>query len=238
MFCAWISSTNNSLFSRLYKVHPPTWPSREPSDLNGFEADGPPWASLVLSATGWLSWGQASCLTVWLFDRESSEWTWWEQPLALQKNPRECLFWMVDVYYYCAIIYLMFVGFYMRTSHNMLSEDLASHTGRHAPYFFFATLAHTSFLRQDLRCCFHNVFCKFIGIFHWTTRFSSMQLNPEEESENTAARELLAYLPHLGYLLASSQWHYKNPFNRGLVNMCNGYALRLSLTVANELKNP
>ncbi len=35
----------------------------------------------------------------------------------------------------------------MRTSHGMLSEDLASHKHWHAPYFFFATLAHTSFLR-------------------------------------------------------------------------------------------
>jgi hypothetical protein len=147
-------------------------------------------------------------------------------------------FWMVDVYDYCAFINLMFVGYYMRTSHNMLSDDLASHTGRHAPNFFFATLAHTSFLLQDLRNCCHNVFCKFIWIFHWTTRFSSLQLNPEEDSKNTVAMELLAYLPHLGYLLASSQRHYKKPFNRGRVNTCNGYALRLSLTVANELKNP
>jgi hypothetical protein len=41
----------------------------------------------------------------------------------------------------------LFVGYYMRTSHGMLSEDLESHTHWHAPYFFFATLAHTSFLR-------------------------------------------------------------------------------------------
>jgi hypothetical protein len=43
-------------------------------------------------------------------------------------------------------IYL-FVGYYMRTSHSMLSEDLASNTHWHAPYFFFTTCALTSFFK-------------------------------------------------------------------------------------------
>jgi hypothetical protein len=31
-------------------IQPPTWPSREPSDLSELKPDGPAWASLVLSA--------------------------------------------------------------------------------------------------------------------------------------------------------------------------------------------
>jgi hypothetical protein len=77
----------------------------------------------------------------------------------------------------------------MRTSHGMLSEKSAFQTHWHAPLFFFV-LEHTSFFSSEV--LLSSVFCKFIGILRWTTGFSKLQLNQVEDSENTAAMELLA----------------------------------------------
>jgi hypothetical protein len=78
------------------------WPSREPFDLNGLESDGPPWASLVLSAFGCLSWGPATCLilprailTGWTQSRQSS--------FACSTILLECLYRTVNVYYLLCI---------------------------------------------------------------------------------------------------------------------------------------
>ncbi len=44
----WFPNLSWGSFGRLS----PAWPSREPSDMSGFEHDGRPWDSLVLSAFG------------------------------------------------------------------------------------------------------------------------------------------------------------------------------------------
>ncbi len=62
------------------------------------------WSSLVLSA--FQHPGPASCLTV---PRTIlSEWTWSDQSLlACSKTPPECFFRTVDLYYYCALLYIL-----------------------------------------------------------------------------------------------------------------------------------
>jgi hypothetical protein len=72
-FLELFSNSPLNIFGHLSKVQPPAWLSRELSDLSGLVPKIPPWASLVFSAFGCLSWGPPSHLTVlrafW------SEWT-------------------------------------------------------------------------------------------------------------------------------------------------------------------
>jgi hypothetical protein len=81
---------SNSPFSVLATSHgvkPSAWPSQEPSDLSGLKPDGPPGASLVLSAFGplsqgpaWLSWEPSDLSGL---DPGSPPWTSVKLPLSV-----------------------------------------------------------------------------------------------------------------------------------------------------------
>ncbi len=122
-------------------IQPPAWPSRDPSDLSGFEPDGPPWASLVLSVVFfcYCSHGPASHLTVpktiW------AEWVWSGQfPLALCNFPLENLFRAVQVYHIlCIFVYSLLFFFnyscFVSFGYSLLNCFIYRFMSIHADYW-------------------------------------------------------------------------------------------------------
>ncbi len=91
-----------SFFSASHEVQPPTRLSQEPSDLHGLEPDGPPWASLILSAFGRLSRDPSVPRTIW------SEWTWsGHSPLACCKISLNVFLGWSPYVIYCALLNIL-----------------------------------------------------------------------------------------------------------------------------------